>query len=268
MFKIGVNQHGSVIAITDGNSAYEADTSLPCYPGPPALVEGKVGSSITFTFYRADYAVMSEAQYNQLDRPRKVAIDASSFDEYCVSRGLSVTTCEGVKTPSVLEKAFENPWLVPLAALGAGAYVAVSMPAAILSAAINSKGKSRSESKNKWYRNECEYIFNETSKQIEKYAELDATVAAIKSEEERKYTERATRRWNKYYKIQELANIDNMTGSEFESAIALLYARKGYQVKKTPSSGDFGVDVIAEKKGRRIVIQAKRVLSRSVWVAL
>lgn len=49
-----------------------------------------------------------------------------------------------------------------------------------------------------------------------------------------------------------------MSGKEFESAIALLYERKGYEVKLTSASGDFGVDVIVEKNGKRTVIQTKR----------
>ena len=37
-----------------------------------------------------------------------------------------------------------------------------------------------------------------------------------------------------------------------------MYDRRGYHVETTSVSGDFGVDVIAEKNGKRTVIQAKR----------
>jgi len=49
-----------------------------------------------------------------------------------------------------------------------------------------------------------------------------------------------------------------MSGKEFESAIAMLYQRNGYEVKLTPDSGDYGVDVIVIKKGKKTAIQAKR----------
>ncbi len=248
MFKIAVDEHGHVRAITDGNTAYEADTSLPCYPGPPKSVTGRFSDSIEFK--DENFYVLHENQYNQRHRPRKLAIVSSSFDEYCKSRGLAVIACLADKTSltdTLLDKAFRNPLLFPVAAIGAALVPLVAIPSALLS-----KGKIT------YHQTDCERIFNNTREQLLKYAELDAAVAAIKEEEKKKYAERASRRWSKYFKIHDLQNIDEMTGSEFESAIALLYARKGYKVTKTPSSGDFGVDVVAEKEGYKEVIQTKR----------
>ena len=48
-----------------------------------------------------------------------------------------------------------------------------------------------------------------------------------------------------------------MTPKEFEQFVADYYQHQGYQTEITPYSGDYGVDVIAQKGEERIAIQAK-----------
>ena len=48
-----------------------------------------------------------------------------------------------------------------------------------------------------------------------------------------------------------------MTGSEFEEFIAKLFIKMGYSAYTTKTSGDQGIDVIAEKNGIKYGIQAK-----------
>jgi restriction system protein len=48
-----------------------------------------------------------------------------------------------------------------------------------------------------------------------------------------------------------------MDGYEVEYYLELLFKKLGYQVKRTPSSNDFGADLILEGE-TRIVVQAKR----------
>lgn len=48
-----------------------------------------------------------------------------------------------------------------------------------------------------------------------------------------------------------------MTPREFEQFVAQHYREKGYDVETTPYSGDYGVDVIAQKGEERIAIQVK-----------
>ena len=55
-----------------------------------------------------------------------------------------------------------------------------------------------------------------------------------------------------------LRKIDKMSGEEFEAYLGLLYHRKGYRVRYTPGSTDFGADLLLKKKGVRTVVQAKR----------
>lgn len=56
-----------------------------------------------------------------------------------------------------------------------------------------------------------------------------------------------------------IAQVDTMTGIEFEHYAAALLGNEGFKnVKVTPPSGDNGVDIVAERAGRRYAIQAKR----------
>ncbi|MFZ4705271.1 MAG: restriction endonuclease [Bacteroidales bacterium] len=50
---------------------------------------------------------------------------------------------------------------------------------------------------------------------------------------------------------------DFMNGYQFENFVALLFNHYGYKTTITPSSGDQGIDVIAEKDSERVGIQAK-----------
>ena len=52
-------------------------------------------------------------------------------------------------------------------------------------------------------------------------------------------------------------DVDLMDGHEFEEFICKLFIRMGYDAQVTKQSGDQGLDVIAEKAGNRIGVQAK-----------
>jgi restriction system protein len=53
-------------------------------------------------------------------------------------------------------------------------------------------------------------------------------------------------------------DIDKMTGSEFENRLMVLYKNLGYSVEHIGRTGDFGVDLIVSRYGKRTAIQAKR----------
>ena len=48
-----------------------------------------------------------------------------------------------------------------------------------------------------------------------------------------------------------------MTPDQYEKYVANYFQNKGYKVKQTPYSNDYGVDVFAEKNKEKIAIQAK-----------
>lgn len=54
------------------------------------------------------------------------------------------------------------------------------------------------------------------------------------------------------------AEVENMDGFEFEDFLAGLYGKAGYIVQTTPKSGDQGADIIIEKDGLKIAVQAKK----------
>lgn len=61
-----------------------------------------------------------------------------------------------------------------------------------------------------------------------------------------------------YKKVEyTIDDVDLMTGFEFEDFVGKLFEKMGFSVQVTKSSGDQGVDVLAEKNGNRIGIQAK-----------
>ena len=55
-----------------------------------------------------------------------------------------------------------------------------------------------------------------------------------------------------------IVEIDTFTGVEFEAFLAKIYARMGYSVEFTKTTGDQGADLLASKSDEITVIQAKR----------
>jgi hypothetical protein len=63
---------------------------------------------------------------------------------------------------------------------------------------------------------------------------------------------------HKKIRALQIANIDSMTGTEFELYLEKVLQNRGYHVSITGASGDLGVDLIASKGQDRIAIQVKR----------
>jgi Restriction endonuclease len=55
-----------------------------------------------------------------------------------------------------------------------------------------------------------------------------------------------------------IADVDRMTGRDFEARLAVLFAGLGYVVARTGATGDFGADLLLERDATRVVVQAKR----------
>ncbi|QQE81204.1 restriction endonuclease [Alicyclobacillus sp. SO9] len=55
-----------------------------------------------------------------------------------------------------------------------------------------------------------------------------------------------------------ILEVDKMTGRTFENYLGHLFRSQGYRVKVTRESGDYGADLVLEKNGSKIVVQAKR----------
>lgn len=65
--------------------------------------------------------------------------------------------------------------------------------------------------------------------------------------------------WRRFKNIFQRVDYDKMSGNEFEDfCVTLLKSNGFYNVSKTKSSGDHGVDILASKSGRIYAIQCKR----------
>ena len=62
---------------------------------------------------------------------------------------------------------------------------------------------------------------------------------------------------NKYLKSS-LADLDKLSGEEFEIYIGFLLEERGYRVQFTPKSHDYGADLLIMKNRKKYVVQAKR----------
>jgi HJR/Mrr/RecB family endonuclease len=67
---------------------------------------------------------------------------------------------------------------------------------------------------------------------------------------------------NRKFRALQIADIDSMSGTQFEQYLQKLLGSRGYRVSMTAASGDLGVDLIACGTGERIAIQAKRHTSK------
>lgn len=52
--------------------------------------------------------------------------------------------------------------------------------------------------------------------------------------------------------------IDKMDGRQFENYLGQLFKAQGYKVIVTQATGDYGADLVIDKDGKKIVVQAKR----------
>ena len=66
-------------------------------------------------------------------------------------------------------------------------------------------------------------------------------------------------KWRRYRILHfSIHKIDKMTGTEFEEYLKLQFNTLGFQVSTTKVTGDYGADLILQKKNMNIAVQAKR----------
>ncbi|MDD2742987.1 MAG: restriction endonuclease [Rhodocyclaceae bacterium] len=64
--------------------------------------------------------------------------------------------------------------------------------------------------------------------------------------------------WQQAHGHARAEELDKLSGTEFEVFLAGLFRADGYAVELTPSTGDYGADLILVKDVKRIAVQAKR----------
>ncbi|PMC34271.1 restriction endonuclease [Bacillus sp. UMB0899] len=55
-----------------------------------------------------------------------------------------------------------------------------------------------------------------------------------------------------------MLEVDKMRGRRFEEYLRLLLVHRGYKVRLTPATGDYGADLILTLNDKTIIVQAKR----------
>ncbi|QHW31461.1 hypothetical protein GZH47_11820 [Paenibacillus rhizovicinus] len=55
-----------------------------------------------------------------------------------------------------------------------------------------------------------------------------------------------------------IAEVDKMDGRKFEHYLGHMFRAQGYHTEVTQAAGDYGVDLLLTKQGRKIAVQAKR----------
>jgi restriction system protein len=66
------------------------------------------------------------------------------------------------------------------------------------------------------------------------------------------------KRQNERLRRSGIKDIDSMDGIQFEYYLKELYQSSGYKAEVTNASGDYGADLLLNKGGKKIVVQAKR----------
>lgn len=100
-----------------------------------------------------------------------------------------------------------------------------------------------------------------------RYSELAGQVNGLYKEKEKLEKERdeylkTIGEYKKEFGVDSIDRIDSMEGIEFEKFIKKLLEKHGYKnVKTTPASNDYGIDVLAEKERVKYAFQCKNYSS-------
>jgi len=92
--------------------------------------------------------------------------------------------------------------------------------------------------------------------EVDKYNYIDKVIENKVVQYDEKLAE-----YEEYKKQVSLRYWQNMTGYQFENAVANLYRKMGCEAEVTPGSGDGGVDIILKKDGLKIAVQCKHHMS-------
>lgn len=88
--------------------------------------------------------------------------------------------------------------------------------------------------------------------------DIKDTLAFVKQKHrEATHKQREQNAWHHRYGKQKAAELSQLSGTEFEEFLAGLFCQHGYQVKLTPTTGDYGADLLLTQANKRIAVQAK-----------
>ncbi len=94
--------------------------------------------------------------------------------------------------------------------------------------------------------------------QDHKARHLADTLAFAKQQQQvLRHKQNEQERWQRHYGSLHIDELKKLSGTEFEDYLAELFKSHGYQVRMTPSTGDYGADLILHKDQHLTAVQAK-----------
>lgn len=84
-----------------------------------------------------------------------------------------------------------------------------------------------------------------------KHQELSNQQAVLKQKK------REHRQWQQRHGVLHVDQLKKMDGVEFENYLAKLFEDFGFEVETTPTTGDYGADLLLYKSQQKIAVQAK-----------
>lgn len=181
------------------------------------------------------------------NRIKRFSMTVEKFREYCLFQNIEL---RGRVTGSEkLDKAFAP------AAIAGGIGALIGGP---VGAALGTGILGWLSSNSDFEPERLAEVFLGAKEKCKKWDVFEIEHKKIKAKEAADYEQSARESWHRYHRLRNLASVDTLDGREFEAAIRVIYEKMGYMVTLTPATGDFGVDVIAEKGNEKLAIQAKR----------
>jgi Holliday junction resolvase len=232
-FRVGLR--GSAwILISDGVETFRAAKDVRHSSEPPKLSGPMIADS-------------SWRHRQEQNRTSRVAVGAEELQSYCESNGLVLKPQRG----SVVRIA--RVAIVGGLAASIGAWYGGALCALIALVPIGALAWSSD-----FAPEALRVVFERARRSCLEWEAYDVACERSQRDKAQRDELDARRNWARFFRLQQLGAVDSMTGAEFELAIAAIYQKQGYAVTVTKASGDFGVDVIAERTGEMLAIQTKR----------
>jgi hypothetical protein len=216
-----------------------------------------IGNSVNWKYICCDSTVFTAARdvryysspydSGKDNRISIVRTDADSLLKLAENQKLNVLA------PTKFAKKLQNSASPLLVGGGIGGIVLGPVGAAIgasLGAFIGSANNVKEE--------ELRDVFQRCQRAALTWEDYDTRKLQNELVEKEKYLKLAISKWNKYYKLQSMSSIDNLTGFEFEVSLLRMYKNLGFEANLTKGGSDWGVDIIAKKDNSIYAIQAKR----------
>lgn len=233
MIAVGVKS-GAWKYITDGVFIYTAERDVRYYSQPPGFWVDRDGTKV----------VESDSGENRIT---KVSMSFEQFRAHCQKEGIELRG--SVTVSDKLGKA-AGP-----ATIGGGIGALIGGP---VGAAIGVGVMGWLASSSDFEPKNLRSVLARVMEGYAAWQQFDSELRVADAKAAAEYEAKARDNWRRYHRLRNLSSVDELDGLEFEVAVSILYEKKGYKVQLTKASGDFGVDLLAEKGQERIAVQAKR----------